>query len=394
VSCHDDVNRRTRVARRRTGGAVLALVLAACGGKQVPAPDATAETHALGMNDVSVLLPLPASLDAPVLTTLDGVVDRAVFHQAVLERNDLAPKMGAPPTFEDFQVVSLRWDLCSRDSAGACPPHDDGRLRLIAQQLAIVNGAVSAQDIAVHMFFPIPEAELPGVITELRALARIANSSPAAPLAVATPSAEYLARLHALVMRYARPDNLVKLTVIGQEAESNAFAWRFRGFDRGPYGFTQSPIPTIPAAEQSTLVAGGDVVYNSNPVADRPHGFAMAINGATFDAATPADQRTALEALVSVQNPLVHGAADTQCMACHVSANLTVRRAQLLGVDPATVTGAFTSTRPITADSVASHDPRIVRVFGWVAVQPAIAPAVANATAEVLDEIDARYPAW
>jgi hypothetical protein len=369
-------------------------VIAACGGKHVTAPDASAEPHALGMNDVSILLPLPTSLDAPVLTTLAGVVDRDVFGAAVLARADLAPKLGAPPHFEDFQVVSLRWDICSRDSVGACPPSGDGRLRLIAQQLAVMNGAVSAQDISVHMFFVIPEAELPGVITELRALARIANSSPTAALAVATPSDEYLARLRALVLRYARPDNLVKLTVIGQEAESNAFAWRFRGFDRGTYGFVQSPIPTIPAAEQSALVAGGDVVYDSNPVADLPHGFAIAINGAAFDAATPDDQRTALEALVAVQNPLVHGAADTQCMACHVAANLTLRRAQRLGVDPATVASAFTSSRPIAADTIASHDPRIVRVFGWVGTQPAIAPAVANATAEALDEIDARYPPW
>ena len=80
-------------------------------------------------------------------------------------------------------------------------------------------------------------------------------------------------------------------------------------------------------------------------------------------------------------------------MGCHVSANLTVRRAATLGVDPSTVTGAFTSSRPLTVSTVASSDPRVIRVFGWVGTQPAIAPAVANATAEVLDEIDARYPA-
>jgi hypothetical protein len=370
----------------------LLVACLACGAKQVPATDAATETHALGMNDVSFLLPLPATVDAPTLMTLTGLVDPAAFSEVVLDRGDLMPKSGVPLAFEQFQVVSLRFDLCDRDALGACPTGAEGRIRMVAQPLA-AGAPVTASDVAVHLFYPIPQADLPSVISELRALARIANSSPGSPLAVSTAitKPEYLARLRSLVSRYARSDALVRFTVIGQEAESNAFAWHFRGFDRGPYDFVQQPIASIPGVEQAVLVAGGDVVYNASPVSDQPQGFATAINGALFDGASAADQQTALAALVAVQNPLTHGTANTQCMACHVSANLTARRAATLGVDPASVTGAFTSSRPITVSTVASQDPRVVRAFGWVGSQPAIAPAVANATAETLDEIDARY---
>jgi hypothetical protein len=376
--------------------------------------------HALGMNDVSMLLPLPRAVRAPVVASIAGdgaepLVDRGTFDALVTAPGDLGPKVGTLGAYEDFQVVAIRFDLCERLAIGVCPPDVPGRLRLVLQPCEMVGGELRTQDIALHAFYPIAAGELAGVIGELRALAAIQGAPADAPLAVspaaAAGNAAYLAKLHALVMRYARADQLARLTVIGQRASSAAFAWIFRGVDRDAAdalnagagdrraaGFTAMAIPGLaaaggaPATQQSAFLAGGDTVFDARPVADQPAGFALAINGARFAAAGPDERRAAIAALVELQNPARHDTIDTQCLGCHVATYLTARRAAALHVDPAALAGRFAPPYNVAVHSVAGSDPRVVRAFGWAGSAPAISQRVANDTAEVLAEIAARFP--
>ena len=282
------------------------------------------------MNDVSILLPLPSEPTAPVLASIDGLVDRRWFDAVVTERGDLGPKLGDLAAFEAFQVVAVRFDLCDRRAIGACPAGVDGRLRLVLQPCVHAGQHILTQDIAVHAFYPIPAAELAGVIDELRALAAIQDAPVDAPLMVSPGAghAAYVARLRALVLRFARGEQLARLTVIGQRHASAAFAWVFRGVDRDEHGgFAPMVIPAIEATQQATLLAGGDTVFDAAPIADAPTGFALATNGARFAAASEADRHRALAALTELQDPTRHDTIDTQCLACHVATYLTARRA-------------------------------------------------------------------
>src|SRR5262249_2521691 len=144
-----------------------------------------------------------------------------------------------------------------------------------------------AHDIALHAFYAIPADELGAVIGELRHLSRIQHVSPAPPAppgapldvspAAAAGDATYLSGLRDLVLRYARAANLVRLTVIGQVADSAAFAWIFRGLDRAGDHLVPIDIPGVAGAQQTVQLAGGDTVYRSAPLADAPAGFALAI---------------------------------------------------------------------------------------------------------------------
>lgn len=380
---------------------VALVVLCACataapGPAPVPIPAPVAKPRALGMNDVSILLPLPGEPSEPVLATITGLVDRAWFDAVVTAHGDLGPKLGDLAAFEAFQVVAVRFDLCDRLTIGACPAGGDGRLRLVLQPCVHAGQHILTQDVAVHAFYPIAADELAGVIDELRALAAIQSAPVDAPLmvspAVAAGNAAYVARLRTLVLRFARADRLARLTVIGQRHESAAFAWVFRGLDRDEHGgFVPMVIPAIEATQQATLLAGGDTVFDAAPIADAPAGFALATNGARFAAASEADRRGALAALTELQDPTRHDTIDTQCLACHVATYLTARRAKSLGVDPTTVPGRFAPAYNVSVDSVASRDPRVVRAFGWAGDAPAISQRVANDTAEVLAEIAIRY---
>ncbi len=378
--------------------------LTACGSSAAAVdatpPDAPA-THALSMNDVSILLPLPTDIAKPVLMTLAGkptpLMTQNLFISLIVASEDIAPKEGGIPTFDDFHVVSLRVDLCDRSTIGPCPDGADGRLRVILQPMYMSGGMILANDVAIHAFYPIPAAELASVVDELRGLAAIEDAPAGDPLeispAAAAGNADYLAGVTALVNRFASADRLVRVTALGQESNSGAFGWFFGGYDIGPGGAVPMIIPLIEQTTQRAQLTGGDVTFNLTPGVDYPAGFLLALNGPLFAAAT-ADQRyAAVEALTVLQNPLLHDAVDTQCAACHISTNLLPLRAMEVGVDPTTIAGHFTTTYNTTVSSIEGTDPRVVRGFGWAATYPAISQRVANDTAEVLTEIEHRFPA-
>jgi hypothetical protein len=267
---------------------------------------------------------------------------------------------------------------------------------LVLQPLYTRVGATFAHDVALHAFYPIPAAEVSVAVDELRRLSRIQHEPPGAPLAVSAAAvsgnAPYLRRLRALVLRYARATNLVRLTVIGQVADSAAFAWIFRGVDRQGDELVPMVIPGIAAAQQTVQLAGGDTVYRTDQIADAPSGFTLATNGPRFAAATSEQRVAALAALTEVQNPALHDTINTQCIGCHLATYLTVRRAAMSGIDPRSLPGWFAAPLAHAVRTIASQDPRVVRAFGWAGNEPAISQRVANDTAEVLSEIEARFP--
>jgi hypothetical protein len=99
------------------------------------------------------------------------LVDRSWFEYFVILRGDILPKSGLPMRVEDFHVVAIRVE-----------PIEE-RLRLVAQPIVADAHGIIAEDVAVHLFYPIPAAELPDAFRELRALARLADSRSDAPLA-------------------------------------------------------------------------------------------------------------------------------------------------------------------------------------------------------------------
>ncbi|HTR54914.1 MAG TPA: hypothetical protein VMJ10_29710 [Kofleriaceae bacterium] len=381
------------------------LSLAACGSsssKLTPdAIDAT-PTHALAMDDVSILLPLPADPSTPVLASITGdgapepLVSNGLFAALVLDPGDIAPKTGPEITYEQMQVVAVRLDLCDRDVVGPCDAGADGRLRLVLQPMYTLSGATAAQDIAIHVFYAIPASELGRAISQLRGLAAIQNVDPQSPLGVSPAAmagdADYLAALRAFVLQYAKQSNLVRITLIGQVAFAGAFEWNMRGYNRD-ISYTPITIPGLyPADLQNALIAGGDITYLITPMADTPVGFALAVDGQDFGSATPTQQLGALAAIVQTENPLLHDNVDTQCAACHVAEYTGTYRANELATSLSALPGFYQTTRNVAVQSIADTDSRVIRAFGWIASQPVITRRVANATAEVLDEIDARFP--
>jgi hypothetical protein len=365
------------------------------------AVDAPRPTHALGMNDVSILLPLPADPGTPVIASIAGdgtgepMMTTGLFGALALDGGDIAAKQGPAVTYDEMQLVAVRFDLCDRAAIGPCPAGADGRLRIVLQPVYSQTGQTQAEDVSVHVFYAIPAADVAGVIGTLRALAAIQDAPADAPLAVSPAAAagnpDYLAGLRQLVLRYARQSNFVRTTLIGQVAGAGAFEWKLRGIEKDG-AYNPIVIPEVNAISQTALVAGGDVVYNIDPLADSPQGFALAVNGVQFNSATHDQQLNALTTIAQIENPLLHDNIDTQCIACHVAEYVGTYRAHELTATLSSLPGFYATARNTAVQSIVDQDPRVVRAFGWIGAQPVITRRVANATAEVLDEIDARFP--
>ncbi|MEJ7600321.1 MAG: hypothetical protein WKG01_20595 [Kofleriaceae bacterium] len=341
----------------------------------------------LGLNDVSVLVPLPDAGDTRVLRLDDQLVPRTLFDRIVTGPGDIVAPL------EQFHLVGIRFELCDRVAPGPCPD-DDGRLRLVFQPLT--GAPLQAADVALHVSYVIPRDDLAQVVDELRALAALART-PDQPLAISPPllagTPGYAARLGALVRTSARASQLVRLTVFAQDAKTAAVIWAFRGVERRGDAFVDLAIPGVDVAQQRAILGGGAVTYNASPVADTPAGFMLALAGDRFAAATAGEQHQALEALAAIQDPAQHGADTVQCVGCHVSTLLTARRAAVAGVDPTTIAGTFDAAVPLsTAGGMATTNERSLRAFGYLGRDAAISQRVVNESAQLLTELSLRFP--
>src|SRR6185436_4623805 len=96
---------------------------------------------------------------------------------------------------------------------------------------------------------------------------------------------------------------------------------------------------------------------------------------------------------VATQNPTLHTAATAQCVACHTSTHLVVKRALSAGMDVTSLPSFFATTRDTRIlNGISASTPNSLHNFGWLESRIVISQRVANETAIVLDEIERRFP--
>jgi hypothetical protein len=357
-----------------------------------PPGDAPPETQPLGMNDISIVAPT-LGLDVSLkMTGIDGardLVPRELYARLATSHGDIIND------FEEFIIFGVRFDLCDRVATGPCPQDADGSLRLVFQPLIAQTG--TAADVGLHAFYTIPAAELGSVINELRAIARLNGTGPmlGGPLTEFHNSTRVaMLRYHALLNRYATTDRLIRLALMGQDARSSTPHVVFRGIELHEGQWNDIAVAGLEATQQDAVLTDTDPSYVVTPVADSPANFTLTLTSGSFNAATPAAQRDALDALVATQNPVLHTSKTVQCIACHVSTYLGVHRAQVAVIGLGTLPSRFATTRDVQITvGISVTSPVSLHAFGWLGGKVAISQRVANETAMVLDEIQQRFPA-
>lgn len=381
------------------GGLAGATGLAGGGGN----PDG-ARPSRLGMNDVTILAPLPRTLDTPVLlrgTDLadDGTafVPRALFDRLVSE-----PSGGSPPLQVDshtrLQLVAVRFDLCERASPGPCRPTEDAQMRLVFQP---ISAGPRADDVGFHAFYAIRNEEMVSAVAALHDLAESASGVPgqrgalqiSPALSGGQPEA-YAAALRSFVRRYGGTGRLIRLTVNMQPQTAAQVRWTLRGVEKKGDTFVDMTIAGTTATTETVILGGSDSspTYTVNPAADLPAGLAGALSSQSFGTADLATKRSYLTALVRADNPLTETASSVPCAACHVSTIVMKKRADNSGIDPSDLTGRFTSTFDLSVGAGKSAETSFtIRALGYFSTAPLISQRVVNETAETLAEVRERH---
>lgn len=192
--------------------------------------------------------------------------------------------------------------------------------------------------------------------------------------------------------KYAVASNIFRLTVFGQKTNQAALIWVFRGVERKGDQFVRIQIPGIQEIDQVSLLFSS-TEFRTMPQADEPKGFSRAMNASEFRMASPAAQLEALEAMAATDNPALHTSDTIQCVTCHVTTTVLADRLNIANVSAAALTSQFTSTqfdlRPLGEDAARF---RTLRALGWIGASPLVAQRTVNETANVIAEIEARFP--
>lgn len=373
-----------------------------------PTLDASADAD-LGMNDVSVLVPLPKTADAPGYLAAD-----TVGRGGVLLPQEVYAKIPAfTPTVANFERaklrgIAVRFDGCFRkEKTDPC----EAQIRIVMQPLASnlegggAGGGESAEatDSAVHLFYRIADADFAKVVTELRKLRSLAPETARDGALQVHPSlvaqgieGAYGKALFNLIRGYAGADNLSRVTFF-LRTPSRADQWDFGGLFKSGAEWKSMQIPGVGETQRVSLPAAlpSEYAYKAEPVATTPEDLTVALSAELMQKATSEGRQAAVSALMRVENPRVHSADQIQCVSCHVARPIAVLAAQTYSMDLSKLPDTYASTtgRNLKHEVTPALAPlSVLRAFGWGGSAPAISLRVVHESAEVLDDLDKRFP--
>jgi hypothetical protein len=361
-----------------------------------PGPSSKVEgdpKHALGLNDVTILIPPSVTAFHAADTDDDGrsFLPHELFDR-VLDMNAAEP-MVAIGTYEVTRLVAVRFDACHQTTPEACTAAHEGRVRLVFQP---VDATFGAHDVGLHAFYTVPPGEIAGTVADLRALASIAetpltNALQPSPAFAGASSAGYANGLGSWLKKHARSERLVQLTVNAQPQFFGQVRWIFAGVEKKNGSFED--IPMLGSADTKEHVILEPLAsFEVTPAVTAPQGLGAALSKTAFDSSDAPAREATLALLAAVEDPTKHGTDTVSCVGCHASTVVSHARASTMGMTPKDIPGRFVSSRDlsVTGGDSATND-RTLRALGWVRQRPFISHRVVNESALVLDDIERRF---
>lgn len=352
---------------------------------------------ALHLNDVSILVPLPAADDLEALLA----PQTAGAHGALLApaRYAALPRLhvfqSPEETYARLRVVALRLDPCFLTDA-MCRR----QLRLTMQPLSVdpFDGAVRADDAAVHLFYDLAEPDFAALVDALRAATAAAATSTAGPLRVHPilaqegPRGAFAAALRDAVLQAAGDQTLSRITFM-QLQNFNVNEWVFGGFEVD--GAALLPIDIIDAGSTRQrfinviLASEEDFVASVDPPALGTDDHSLLFNSDGARGAGEAAVAAAERAALRIENPDVHSTETVSCVACHTATPARLWTERALGRDSAGHPDRYTAAADLTLTSETTRVPGSLRAFGYLHRRVAISQRTVNESAAVAAALNA-----
>lgn len=387
---------------------MAAVLLTACARDEVtdPAPNPPPPDPdpvywpSLGLNDITVLWPLPASPATPWTLAPNSVGAKG----ELLARTTFDEIPGFPVVpadgldYDRMRVVGHR--------IVGCEPKPDGcqaQIRLVMQP---IDDDGSARDSALHVFYDIDDDAMAEVVAELRRMRSLAPELADSPLDVNTALAmqgfdgPYGQALVSLLLTHAGEENLTRMTFF-LRAPPTVEVWFFGGFDRVDGQLEMMDIVGVGQSNQRVILEkteGPDGItydFELTPVGIAPENGSALFTTAAADAATEEARAAAFASFLRVENPTIYTPDDLPCAGCHMSAFITADARRRFGLSNADFEGdAFTTDTDIDLSlrGGAETQPSSLRALGYFDREPMLAQRLVNSTADVLKDIETRWP--
>jgi hypothetical protein len=362
----------------------LLVCLAGCGDNLEPAAD---YDHVVDAADVSILYPLPDSIDLLIQPS-----EQAAFGQLFPE--PLFPTVIGPVdigvSYGDMRLIALRLDPCS--ARKTCSTE----VRAIFQPVvAGPDGKLTVADGAIHVFYGMPQAELVSFLKQILTLkkaygAGIAYGRTLGPqpiLAATGLDGDFARELHALVLEHLGESRIERFTEFNHQIPA-LDRWDFYLFERVAADLVRQPIATTAADEQQVTGTHTDPLQTGGVVMVSPPLDSPLI--AVVDENRPPDVtdeiRSGFARAVELQDPTKQNSESVDCVSCHLAEGARRVGAAQYGLS---TTAAFQSDRSLAYQRDLGAVTNL-HMFAYVGRSVSVTQRVANesaVTAEALQRL-------
>ena len=358
----------------------------------------------LGLNDVSILLPLPQMEDWDLLPrpeTLGGkgaLLARKIFNQVP----QLLAFASNDDVYSAMRAVGIRIDPCFTEGHG--PVRCQTQIRLIWQPLSDADTETSTFDASLHTFYQLTESEFKSLVDELKKLRASTISGPDDEALGINPiiksqglKGAYYTQFIKIIYSYIGIENFNRVTFMQLSMTGNV--WVFGGFDYKNSELNPIQIPRIDSFRQTFKNSATPrpiwFIGGMTPEPTQPENF----NILTRDSRklAPQDEVAIIEAAKSAfkfENPKLHNPGTVDCVSCHVAQPAKIwamRQYPWLQIDSLSRDITYSSKLNIRNMSPMQIHTNILRSFGYFMDLPFVAQRTINESAEVVNIINLNY---
>lgn len=352
---------------------------------------------ALGLNDLSVLIPLPKNSEASLMlspydegsqgTLLSKKNYNKLFKLVVDKSNEEVWR-------DQLKVIAIRLDPCFVEGTGPLPCRR--QIRLVWQPLIEKENEVTTKDASLHSFYEFSDEEFAAILTEWKMWSKTNKNLPLTihPLLKKEGlSGKHWNQLRSIILKYCGEKNLVRMTSMGLSGSEQL--WVFSGMDIDPKT-TQSKemiIPRIQTTIQTITQSSFDPHEFWGALTPAPNAdleFNLLVEDSMFfkKRNTEIEVRKVVNSYLSFENPKKHNTGTLDCASCHLTSmthQWTLTNYPNLKWDVEFKDTKYQSALNLENTTLNKVNPHQFRIFGYFGQDPAISQRVINETAEVFD---------
>jgi len=363
--------------------------------------------RALGMNDVSQLLPLPGvqELQQMLAPPERGARGALLPYEAYRLLPLLSDQADQDQVYlHNLRVIGVRFDPCFAE--GRSPTKCRPQIRLVWQPLLAVGDQVTTLDAAIHTFHEFTEAEWKRIELELKLLPqsrnRVSFLTVQPEIQTQGYAGDYWKRLRQLILSECGESNLIRATVMTVRMSRR---WTFAGIDRNGSGWTVMRIPTLEQANpvSQTFLLSPEGMMNLEEfvggVSALPKSeelwMRLLVNSLELKKAeSEANLMSVVRRAIRLENPGFHNPGTADCVSCHLAQPVRLwgeKNFPNWNWRGEFGTDRFTGSRQdLRNSSVNPFRTDRMRAFGYFGRDPILSQRVIHETALVVDRLNRK----